>query len=134
MPGEDFDVCVVGTGAGGSVMIKELTAAGFRVVALERGPHLHTSQFTDDELAVMWRDTLFSPDQLETYRLDASAPTETGCSPPRFDSTIGGELSAIWGQAGSAPSTRRLSPCSSSPSASVAADGGGLQSGPLQEQ
>ena len=26
---EEFDVCVIGTGAGGGVMIQELTAAGF---------------------------------------------------------------------------------------------------------
>ena len=36
MPEEIFDVCVIGTGAGGGVMLKELTAAGMRVVALER--------------------------------------------------------------------------------------------------
>jgi gluconate 2-dehydrogenase gamma chain len=35
---EAFDVCVIGTGAGGGVMIQELTAAGLRVVALQRGP------------------------------------------------------------------------------------------------
>ncbi len=75
---DEFDVCVIGTGAGGGVMIKELTAAGFRVVALERGPHLQTSQFSDDELAVAVRDTLFSPDQLETFRRDEASPTRTG--------------------------------------------------------
>jgi len=33
---DEFDVCVIGTGAGGGVMVKELTQAGFSVVALER--------------------------------------------------------------------------------------------------
>ena len=76
---EDFDVCVIGTGAGGGVLIDQLTAAGFRVVALQRGPHLHTKDFVDDdELKVIWRDELFSPDQLETWRLDENSPTETG--------------------------------------------------------
>ncbi len=75
---ETFDVCVIGTGAGGGVMVKELTAAGFRVVALERGPFLQTSQFTDDELAIAVRDRLFSPDQLETSRLDEESPTRVG--------------------------------------------------------
>ena len=76
---EDFDACVIGTGAAGGVMIDQLTAAGFRVVALQRGPHLRTKDFVDDdELKVMWRDELFSPDQLETWRLDESTPTETG--------------------------------------------------------
>ncbi len=74
-----FDVCVIGTGAGGGVMIQELCAAGFSVVALERGPHLAASQFmSDDELSIVVRDELFSPDQLETWRPDATTPTETG--------------------------------------------------------
>ena len=34
MAREEFDVCVIGTGAGGGVMLQELTVAGFRVVAL----------------------------------------------------------------------------------------------------
>ncbi len=76
---EDFDVCVIGTGAGGGVLIDQLTAAGFHVVALQRGPYLRNSDFVDDdELKVIWRDELFSPDQLETWRLDESTPTETG--------------------------------------------------------
>ncbi len=75
---ESFDVCVIGTGAGGGVMIKELTGAGFRVVALERGPFLQAAQFTDDELSLVARDELFSPDQIETSRHDESSPTQTG--------------------------------------------------------
>ena len=53
---DEFDVCVIGTGAGGGVMIQELTAAGFRVVALQRGPFLQTSQFDDDELRTVWNE------------------------------------------------------------------------------
>jgi choline dehydrogenase-like flavoprotein len=44
---EEFDACVIGTGAGGGVMIQELTAPGFRVVALQRGPFLKPSDFED---------------------------------------------------------------------------------------
>jgi len=76
---EDFDVCVIGTGASGGVLIDQLTAAGFRVVALQRGPHLRYQDLVDDdELKVVWRDELFSPDQFETWRPDESSPTETG--------------------------------------------------------
>lgn len=97
MPEEIFDVCVIGTGAGGGVMLKELTAAGMRVVALERGPHLSLAQFSDDELAIMWRDTLFSPDQLETYRIDENSGSEQG----RFNAIahcVGGTMThwAAW--------------------------------------
>jgi choline dehydrogenase-like flavoprotein len=74
----DFDVCVIGTGAGGGVMLDELTRAGFEVVALQRGPNLPPQRFTDDELEVIIRDSLFAPDHLETYRLDESAKAEPG--------------------------------------------------------
>ena len=44
---EKFDVCVIGTGAGGGVMLDELTRAGMSMVALERGPHLGPADFMD---------------------------------------------------------------------------------------
>ena len=75
---DECDVCVIGTGAGGGVMIQELTAAGFRVVALQRGPFLTPADFEDDELRTVVRDEVFSPDQVETYRYDATSPT-AGC-------------------------------------------------------
>jgi choline dehydrogenase-like flavoprotein len=76
---QDFDVCVVGTGAGGGVMIQELCEAGFRVVALQRGPLLGPSDFiNNDEYEVVVRDTLFSPHQVETWRPDESTPAVKG--------------------------------------------------------
>jgi len=94
---DECDVCVIGTGAGGGVMLQELTAAGFRVVALQRGPFLGPSDFDDDELRTVIRDEVFSPDQLETYRYDETSPTETG----RFNLTancVGGTMThwAAW--------------------------------------
>ena len=74
----DFDVCVVGTGAGGGVMLQELTAAGFDVVALQQGPFLEPEQLGEDELEVIIRDALFAPHQLETYRHDAAAEAAPG--------------------------------------------------------
>ena len=94
---DECDVCVIGTGAGGGVMIQELTAAGFRVVALQRGPFLGPNDFDDDELRTVIRDEVFSPDQLETYRFDEKSPSETG----RFNLTancVGGTMThwAAW--------------------------------------
>ncbi len=94
---DEFDVCVIGTGAGGGVMIQELTAAGFRVVALQRGPFLEPADFHDDELQTMIRDEVFSSDQVETYRYDENSPTETG----RFNhmaNCVGGTMThwAAW--------------------------------------
>jgi len=75
---EEYDVCVIGTGAGGGVIIDQLTAAGFRVVALERGGRVGPIDFDDDELRNVIRDEVFSPHQLETYRHDPSSPSQTG--------------------------------------------------------
>ena len=46
---EAVDFVVVGSGAAGGVMAKELSAAGFSVVVLEQGPHLKAADFKHDE-------------------------------------------------------------------------------------
>ena len=74
----EYDVCVIGTGAGGGVMIDQLTAAGFDVVALERGGRVGPVDFDDDELRNSIRDEVFSPHQLETYRFDDTSESQTG--------------------------------------------------------
>ena len=92
---ETFDVCVIGTGAGGGVMIQELAAAGFRVVALQRGPFLQKSDFAPDELRTVIRDEVFRGDAAETWR----ASEGDAAMPGRFTGTahcVGG-TSARWG-------------------------------------
>ena len=68
----DFDVCIIGTGAGGGVMLDELTRAGFDVVALQRGPNLppRASQTTSSRSSCATSSS--RPDLLESYRLDAN--------------------------------------------------------------
>jgi len=44
------DFLIVGAGAAGGVVVKELATAGFRVVVLEQGPWLHVQDFRHDEL------------------------------------------------------------------------------------
>jgi len=51
-PGEEVDFVVVGAGAAGGVMARELSQAGFRVVVLEQGPYLRAADFRHDELAI----------------------------------------------------------------------------------
>jgi len=46
---EEVDFVVVGSGAAGGVMAKELSVAGFSVVVLEQGPHLKAADFKHDE-------------------------------------------------------------------------------------
>ncbi|HET9122454.1 MAG TPA: GMC family oxidoreductase N-terminal domain-containing protein, partial [Acidiferrobacteraceae bacterium] len=49
---EEVDFCVVGAGAGGSVVAAKLAEAGFSVAVLEAGPHWNPTQdFVSDELA-----------------------------------------------------------------------------------
>ena len=47
----DFDVCVIGSGAGGGPVAFTLAEAGYSVVVLEKGPWLKEQHFTKDELA-----------------------------------------------------------------------------------
>lgn len=86
-----FDVCVIGTGAGGGVVIDQLTAAGFSVVALERGPYLPTSEFDDDELRNGVRDLVFSANQQESF-YDASTGETTEGSFSRISHCVGGTI------------------------------------------
>ena len=46
------DFVIVGSGAAGGIMAKELSTAGFSVVVLEQGPYLKAQDFTHDEWSV----------------------------------------------------------------------------------
>lgn len=55
-----YDVCIVGSGAGGSPIAYELSNAGFNVVVLEKGPNYTEKDFSKDEIAVSRRG-MFTP-------------------------------------------------------------------------
>lgn len=57
-PGETVDFLIVGSGAAGGVMAKELATAGFSVVVLEQGPYLRERDFHHDEFGVVFRSAL----------------------------------------------------------------------------
>ena len=48
---EEVDFVIVGSGAAGGIVAKELSTAGFSVVVLEQGPHLQAGDFEHDEWA-----------------------------------------------------------------------------------
>ena len=50
---EPVDFVVVGSGAAGGVLAKELAEAGFDVVVLEQGPYYRSTSFTHDEVDVL---------------------------------------------------------------------------------
>jgi len=57
----DYDVCVIGSGAGGGPVALTLAEAGYSVVVLEKGPWLRTEDFYKDELACC-RRSVYTPD------------------------------------------------------------------------
>lgn len=57
-PSTAVDFVIVGSGAAGGVMAKELATAGFSVVVLEQGPYLREKDFRHDEFGVVYRSAL----------------------------------------------------------------------------
>jgi len=49
-PAETVDFVVIGAGAAGGVVAKELSTAGFSVVVLEQGPYLQEKDYSHDEI------------------------------------------------------------------------------------
>jgi len=78
---EEFDAVVIGAGAGGGVVAKELATAGLRVVLFDRGQYFAASDFGHDELADSqepWnrKGLRFGPGpkEVRTYRPDPDKP------------------------------------------------------------
>jgi len=57
-PSEKVDFVIVGSGAAGGVLAKELSLAGFKVVVLEQGRLIPASEFGHDEIAQTQEHTL----------------------------------------------------------------------------
>jgi choline dehydrogenase-like flavoprotein len=55
---QEADFLIIGAGAAGGVMAKELSTAGFRVVVLEQGPYLREKDFAHDEIKAFFRSAL----------------------------------------------------------------------------
>lgn len=64
----DFDVCVIGSGAGGGPVALTLAEAGYSVVVLEKGPWYTEADFFKDELACC-RRSVYSPDLREEFHV-----------------------------------------------------------------
>ena len=54
-PGDEVDFVIVGSGAAGGIMARELATAGFSVVVLEQGPRLTESDFDHDEYGTFFQ-------------------------------------------------------------------------------
>jgi choline dehydrogenase-like flavoprotein len=77
-PSDAVDFLVIGAGASGGVMAKELAAAGFRVVVLEQGPYLTEKDYTHDEIKYTYQAGLTNDPKVQpiTYRKNESEPAK----------------------------------------------------------
>jgi len=64
------DFVIVGSGAAGGILAKELSTNGFSVVVLEQGPYIHESEFSHDEIKILQEDFLTNHPKLQpnTFR------------------------------------------------------------------
>src|SRR5512132_3121203 len=89
---DDVDFVIVGSGAAGGVLAKELSAAGFDVVVMEQGPWEQPEQFTHDELAVerelVMLNKAFEPKQ--TFRRNAGEPPALSARGMLYRRAVGG--------------------------------------------
>ncbi len=74
---KDFDVCVIGSGAGGGPVAYELALKGYSVLVLEKGPWLREGDFYKDELACCLRGA-YKSDQREEPRVVELEDEENG--------------------------------------------------------
>ena len=67
---DEVDFVIVGSGAAGGVLAKELSTNGFRVVVLEQGPYFTESDFTHDEIKILQEGLLTNHPELQpnTFR------------------------------------------------------------------
>ena len=73
-PSDEVDFLVIGAGAAGGVMAKELATAGFRVVVLEQGPYLTEKDYRHDEIRYTYQPGLTNDPKIQpiTYRKNES--------------------------------------------------------------
>ena len=88
------DFAIIGSGAAGGIIAKELSTAGFNVVVFEQGPYRKAEDFTHDEYSVIFNSELLGGGPAvsgQTFRHDEN---EVATSPPlqpiRYAQTVGG--------------------------------------------
>ena len=81
-----YDVCIIGSGAGGGPPAWLLSKAGFKVVVLEKGPWFKTEHFRKDELACCRRTVYDPPKKLEPRVLEL----------PRGDGSWSRDIVSFW--------------------------------------
>ncbi|HLJ46576.1 MAG TPA: NAD(P)-binding protein, partial [Bryobacteraceae bacterium] len=75
-PSDTVDFVVIGSGAAGGAVAKELSVAGFQVVVLEQGPYLREKDFKHDEIQIRQQNPFTNDPKLQpqTFRKTESEP------------------------------------------------------------
>ena len=86
-----MDFAIVGAGAAGGVVARELARAGFKVVVLEQGPYLHKEDFRHDELAITALSALTNDPKSQPNTFRASETEEAKVRPVvQYGRMVGG--------------------------------------------
>ncbi len=72
----EVDFVIVGSGAAGGVMAKELATAGFSVLVLEQGPRIEAQDFEHDELEYFFQGALNNRADLQPQTFKAGPDAE----------------------------------------------------------
>ncbi len=64
---DEVDFVIIGSGAAGGVLAKELSTNGFRVVVLEQGPRLTEADFSHNEMKILHEDFLTNKPKLQPH-------------------------------------------------------------------
>ena len=89
-PGATVDFVVVGSGAAGGIIAKELATAGLSVVVLEQGPRIEPEQFEHDEIKTFFQSALQNPPAGFTFRRTESDPARPGQIQLLYHRLVGG--------------------------------------------
>ena len=97
-PNDRVDFVIIGAGAAGGVMAKELSTGGFSVVVLEQGPYLHERDFKHDEIATQFRNQLTNDPRRQpaTFRETESVKAAVTPSRPIIYGRMVGGGTAHW--------------------------------------
>ncbi|TLZ69756.1 MAG: hypothetical protein E6K06_08890, partial [Methanobacteriota archaeon] len=82
--------CVVGSGAAGGIIAKELATAGLTVVVLEQGPRVEPPQFEHDEIKTLFQSALQNNPAGFTFRRTASETAKPGQIQLLYHRLVGG--------------------------------------------
>lgn len=96
-PSQEVDFVVIGSGAAGGVLARELSRSGFDVVVLEQGPYRKAADFSHDEMKVLFMNEMMggiAGEYPQSFRAsesdDARKISGGGLPPAMYARTVGG--------------------------------------------